>query len=538
MNVLVQELKKENEDFEFYPTTARMIEVINNDLNAICNRSRHLSILDIGAGDGNFFNIIESLQQGRVEDRKMTFTKYAIEKSSILINKMDADIFIVGTDFHEQTLIDKKVDVIFCNPPYSEYQVWMEKIITEANSNYVYLIVPDRWKNQKSILAMIEKRGIEYKIIGHDDFLEADRQSRSNVDIIRFELREISYHNSDLKSDPFDIWFDTFFNIKAETEKQSDYESEKDHKEKIKSNLIKGQNLIERLDELYRQDFDLLLNNYKMIEKLDPEIFKELGVNVDGLKSGLKLKIQGLKNLYWHELFDNLESLTSRLTKDSRKKLFDKLTEHTNVDFTSSNAYAIVIWAIKNANVYMDEQLKAVYLWMTDKENVINYKSNKKFVEDGWRYDKSKQSHYILDYRLVFKCWKNFNPSSYGDYDYPNDLNKTTHDHINDIITIAKNLGFNVQEKSFDFKWSSGKTVSFTYPEGDFMDVKAFKNGNIHCKINQEFMKKFNIEAGRLNGWIKSPKEASEEMDIPFEEVAKYYNCNKQIALSNLKLLV
>jgi len=535
---LIKEVKSKDEDFEFYPTTEEIIRVISKDINFEFSQNKSISILDIGAGNGNFFQILESLQPiPKNEWDKVSFTKYAIEKSSILINNMSADIFVVGTDFHQQTLIDKKVNIIFCNPPYSEYLNWAEKIISEVNCQYVYLVIPERWKKQKSLLSIIKKRDINYKVLGSFDFLDADRTARAKVDIVKIKFKTISYNNNDILSDPFDIWFDNFFKIKAEESEKSSFEKDQECKKSLKDNLIKGQNLIERLEELYQKDFENLLNNYRAIEKLDFEIFRELGVDIQGLKKGLKLKIEGLKNLYWKELFDNLESITSRLTKDSRKKLLDKLMSQTSVDYTAQNAYAIVIWAIKNSNLYIDEQLKSVYLWMSDKENVRNYKSNTKFIEDGWRFNKSEQSHYTLDYRLVFKCYGNFNPSSYGSYDYTTGLKNTTHEKINDIITIAKNLGFNVYEDSYSFQWSSGISVDFTCPQGLFMNIRAYKNGNIHCKINQEFMKKLNIEAGRLNGWIKSQKEASDEMGIPIQEVNTYYKTNLQILERNIKLI-
>lgn len=54
---------------------------------------------------------------------------------------------------------------------------------------------------------------------------------------------------------------------------------------------------------------------------------------------------------------------------------------------------------------------------------------------------------------------------------------------------------------------------------------------------NQDFMKKFNIEASRLNNWVKSPNELAKETDIPIDEIEKSYNSNLQIGRSCVKLL-
>jgi hypothetical protein len=55
--------------------------------------------------------------------------------------------------------------------------------------------------------------------------------------------------------------------------------------------------------------------------------------------------------------------------------------------------------------------------------------------------------------------------------------------------------------------------------------------------MNQKFIKKLNIEAGRLNEWIKSAEEASQEMNIDLKEILDFYNTNLQIVAKNVLLL-
>jgi tRNA1(Val) A37 N6-methylase TrmN6 len=162
---LITNLKDNNQDHEWYSTTTEIIKVVYNDLIKSDNLN---SILDIGAGNGKVFDVLKELND---ENKKIIESldykikrvvecyspkKYAIEKSKILINAMSKDIFIVGTDFHQQSLIDKKVDVIFCNPPYSEYESWTEKILKEANSDMVYLVIPKRWQENKTLQTIIK----------------------------------------------------------------------------------------------------------------------------------------------------------------------------------------------------------------------------------------------------------------------------------------------------------------------------------------------------------------------------------------------
>jgi hypothetical protein len=53
------------------------------------------------------------------------------------------------------------------------------------------------------------------------------------------------------------------------------------------------------------------------------------------------------------------------------------------------------------------------------------------------------------------------------------------------------------------------------------MDVRAFQNGNLHIRLNQQFALALNVEMGRLKGWLRTAAEATEELGQP--EAAKYF---------------
>jgi len=539
---LINKLKENNQDYEFYPSTNEMIKAVfenyTKDKKNYSNEIENFSMLDIGAGNSNVFKVFDELLPLPKDERYKThIDKFAIEKSEMLITAMPDDIIIIGTDFEKQTLIDKKVDMIFCNPPYSRFKEWTLKILKESNCNIAYLIIPERWDDKVEIKSIIEKRKIKYEVIFEGDFLDSEyRQARAKINIIRFDFGVTKYGKCD--NDPFDIWFEENFKINAEKEKQYFNPNDKKSKSEEIKELIKGKNIIESLEELYQKDMEKLLNTYKQLENIDYDLFKEMGVNFDNLKTALKEKISNLKILYWNELFDNLDKITNKLTSESRKKILDKLNKQTNIDFTAGNAYSLVIWVLKNANIYIDEQLKEVYFEMASPDNIKNYKSNKKFIEDGWRYSVKDHTHFKLDYRLVFVRWNCFDNTGYSSYQYPKGLYRDIHDFINDISTIANNLGFENIDSSFNFNWQAGKENIFTYTNGkEFMRIRAYKNGNIHCKINQEFMMKLNIEMARLNKWVKDETNCANELEIDIKEVHKYFGSNRKLLRSEVKLL-
>jgi len=539
---LVSQIKNADQDFEWYPTTQNMIEMVYHH---ICQRAKQssFSLLDIGAGDGRIFSAMEALSDPDDNFKASLSNRYAIEKSKLLIQTMPGDVCIVGTDFHSQTLIDKESDVIFCNPPYSEYEQWAARIIREANAKHLYLIIPNRWTCSKEIQSALDARQTQAKVISTSDFLNADRSARAKVDILYIALtvkRLSEYSYSGPTVDPFDLWFSEQFPVKVTDDNTDDKKKSKEdkQKEKIKT-IIRGRDQVQILVELYDADIKTLIDNYKNVCVLDPDILQELGVSVKGLRDAFQQKIKGLKNLYWQEVFERLQTITTRLTTATREQMLKRLTTHSNVDFTAENIYAVVVWCLKNVNKYIDTQLLDVYMMISSEANTTNYKSNRHIEKDSWRYCRpsefwDKHHHYSLEYRLVLEGYSAIFDGGFNSYDYSNNLSKDAHNKLGDIFAVAWNLGFNVTNDTHTRTWTAGAQESFYYmtTNGEsklFAEVRAFKNGNIHIKAKQEFIQALNVEAARLNGWIKGASDAAAEMNIPITRARKYYESNAQI---------
>ncbi len=560
INQLVSEQKKNGEETEFYPTTFEMVSKIASYLNENV-RDEIKDVLDIGCANGCFFEKLDKANCYKDENaswnsplrhRKFSgrINKYGIEKSLFLLNECPDDITILGTDFYQNNLIDKKVDLIFCNPPYSDFKTWMKKIITEANAKYIILIVPSRWSDDESIKRLLEERGYESDIIDTTDFLEAERKARAYVDIIYLHPKTSIFRGEKYEEsikDPFDYWFENTFKINADKDTETKYDTETRKKEAIKSELVEGKNVAEILVQLYNKDTEKLYSNYKALETLTPPLLKELNVNVKELKKAIKMKIEGLKNLYWHELFDHYDKITSRLTHKKRNEILNKLGENINIDFTEENIYQLTFWIIRNANRLFDEQLKDYFFELCNSENIHRYKSNKRWNEDEWKYVKEASEHcgyyrkenrdkiknVQLDYRIVTTGNSNFHYDSWNrTYEYK--LTADAVNFINDTKIIAENLGFiiTIDEDEIGSNFNA-------YRNGQvFINFKLYKNGNRHLKFDPAFMKKLNVEMARLNGWIHDKKEAEKELDLTEMEVERYWNKNFSInANTGFKLL-
>jgi hypothetical protein len=497
MNKLVTEVKENNQDFEFYPTTNEIISSLINDLK---ESNKHYSFLDIGSGNGKVLSKIAEEFHSEV---------YAIEKSSILRNNLDKSIYIIGTDFYQQSLIDKNIDITFSNPPYSEYEQWTKKIIRESSSKYIYLVLPERWINSVEIKQAIEYRNTEYRIVGKFDFLNSeDRQARAVVNLICIDLNKCD-------DDSFDRLFNEEFKSLKEKFEENGKIKEKKEEEKF-SSLVVGSNYVKSVVEMYNQEIINIKNNYDSIGKLDIELLKEFDIEIPKILKLLKERLAGLKNRYWNEIISRMNELTSRLTTKNRNSLLKKLQENGHVDFTEENIYSTIVWILKNANSYIDSQLIEVYEKMINKANVKNYKSNTNVYEyDRWRYNEEKPSHISLEYRLVLEYCGRVEKKWSNKYT----LNESGCDFIRDLLTIANNLGFQANTvdnrlANWSNEWVPGHTEEFLTNSGDVLfEVKGHKNGNLHMRMNQKFALALNVEYGRLKGWIHSKDQANYELD-------------------------
>lgn len=506
MKILIDKLKDNNQNWEFYPTTAEII----NKINSLYNKG---SILDIGCGDGRTLMKLQGFDK-----------KFGIEKSQILISKCDPSIIIIGTDFEKQTLIDKNVDNIFCNPPYSDFKNWTKKILKESCAKKVYLVIPTRWKNDEEIKDIIKKRGWFESLHGSYDFLEADRKARAFVDLVSFS--QPSYAKT---KDAFDFFFEETFKFRTYEQKE-----EEQKKESIKNEIVKG-DLVKSLCALHDSELQNIFDNYKKIETLDPLLMKELGIKINDIKESLKLRISGLKKLYWQELFSKFNGVLTRLSYKYRTELREKFQD--KVDFNEENILAIMIWIVNNTNSYLDKQLIDLFYEFVDEKNIKNYKSNQKtWVAENFRWGKNKEvSKVYLDYRIIIEKWG----SDYLDngkfkycYHSTNYDNNAVKCLLQDIVAVAYNMGFIVEKIPLD-GWEYGKSRNINYSDGIFMEVKIFKKGTLHIRFCQEFIKKLNVNVSRLLGWIKDKSGAS-EMNMSEKEFES--NCINQKITKQLLL--
>lgn len=561
---LVSQLKQQNEEYEWFPTTDEMLKVIAEDLEKVSfskySWNDYRSFLDIGCGDGRVLHYMNNYKKvnGSVNDEYLPFKYFGIEKAQVHLSNLvkSETISIIGTDFWQTNLTDKKMDVIFCNPPYSEYAQWVERIINEGYASVFYFVIPERWNNNSNILSAIKNRGMRADIIYTGDFLNADRQARAYINIVRIGLTKYyrDYKSSikntieldyplmcnrginEKDNDPFSSWFDDLFNIQAEDVKNVK-EQEQD---KCKEVFVKS-NTIQELADWYNKDLAEIQKNYYSLSKLDYDIFKELGVDLNTLKEGLRNRLSSLKSNYWRNFINFYDPIVSRLTSKKREELFKSMLDNVSMfDFNTGNMLYVTEKAICKVNDYLEDQIKDLYLGLANKENVLQYKSNQKVFDSyEWRYNKFKDP-YKLDYRIITTGVSSNSWSTPRMYNIFN--------RLNDIIIVLKSLGYNVKLpdifKNDDRPVPFGEKLNFlennltTGKEDIAFEAKFYRNGNCHLKFRKDIMLNLNVVAGRLFGWLTNCDQATEELQESTEEIFKYWNNTSTLLISNKTMLL
>ncbi|OOR88631.1 hypothetical protein B0181_07905 [Moraxella caviae] len=526
--LLVKELKQNQEDFEFYPTTAEMIEAIKNDLDTAEIGSR-ITLFEIGAGDCRVNQAIAD----HLDAKSVRVDILAIEKAITHIKNFPRNVKFVGADFFETNLVAIKSSMVFCNPPYSEYECWMERILTQTNASVTYFVVPQRWQNNDAIKQALSESKMTAKVIFEGDFLEADRKARAKVQVVRvYKAQGLPkgqkfYIGSATSADVKSTLFDGFDEAKEINESHFDEAQE----------LIATGGCIDSMVAFYNKDMDSLFESYNAMAKMDARVIKLLNVSKHTAIEAIKQEIKNLKNAYWSEFLNRYEPITRRLTKDSRKKLYEQVLDNAKeIDFTAKNCYAITMLVIDRANEYVDTQIKDLFVKHANSDNLKAYKSNQRVFEKGdYRYchpfaNDEIIKHYEcskLEYRLV--CNWYMSRHSW-------EVSAAMYDVINDYRVVARSLGLggclvlNSQDDLSIGKKLVVKRMDFNVPQDEnLFDITFYKKGTYHIRPSQEFALRLNIAIGKLFGWLHSAEQASHELDVDIEQVAPIFEKSNKI---------
>jgi hypothetical protein len=315
--------------------------------------------------------------------------------------------------------------------------------------------------------------------------------------------------------------------------------------------LESGENLIESLVMAYDAEIARLIATYSSAARINPQLLTELGVSKKAIMTGLRSKIQGLKEKYWKTLFEHFKPITKRLATKQRKSFLSSLTNKAVIDFTESNIYSMLIWVTKWSNDYFDTQLVELFRSLSEFCNVVRYKSNERvWAEGDWRYydlvngreeAPVELARYKLEYRIVLEHSGGIHSGTDYKWECRNGLKLRAFEFLQDVVTVANNLGFDCEDGPGSYEWDSGTKNTIMLSDGKpLVAVRAYKNQNMHLQFNPRVMLAINVEAGRLLGWLRDPEQAVREFNASKEEseiIHQVFGSSFRIGQSSLLLL-
>ena len=418
-------------------------------------------------------------------------------------------------------LNDQYYSLIFSNPPFSQFERWVNKILVDCNFCVLYLVMPVRWQDQNEITRELKR--YEATVVGEFDFSKADREARGKVHLVRVnapwkkdvDSKHGHYVYQETLENAFERWIREYI---------ADFvdEPEFDHwEEERKQELALKMTPIDQLISDFERDRKNLGAAFQAIGRLEPEIIKLMGQDKKSMLEIIRKAIEGLKSKYWRAAFNKLDPVQKRMTYKTRERIFRDIDEFKTLDFNADNIYSIVIWIINNCNIGILEQIGEVFDTLTSPEFIEEYKSNRhwkksdwRHTERDWKYEKLPPRWKLgLDYRIVV-----------GTYYY--DRYSGSRTIVDDFIIICRNLGFPIDpEYTPDYKLHQTEQKFFT-EDGELAFTMRYYTGNhnAHLKINKRLLMKFNIEVAKIRRWMSDPDDVAEEYDIPKDEAARLWN--------------
>jgi hypothetical protein len=278
--------------------------------------------------------------------------------------------------------------------------------------------------------------------------------------------------------------------------------------------------------ENYEFEQRSLAEAFKAVGKLPARTLEAMNLNRESIHEIIRKDIESLKGYHWRLAFGKLSAINSRLTKDVRERMLGEMDEFRRLDFNSDNIYAIVIWIINHCHMDIPAQVCDMFEKLTDDKVIHAYKSNVHWEKGDWRYNyKDRPSKYWLDYRIVTRA--------YIDRYFPYSI-------VDDFIIICKNLGYKIKEYCKPDYKALGELQEFYTNDGDLaFTARIYLNGNIHFKINQKLMLRFNVEVAKIKKWITCPQDIQEEFDVSEGEAVNLWKTSGVLLPGNndIKLL-
>lgn len=480
----------------YFPTPQRLIDKMIDKLK---NWEAHLYILEPSSGKGD---IIERYQK-RLENklyRKENIIDYKFDAieidfnlQSILKNK---DIRLVHDDF--LTFAPSRYyDVIIMNPPFDVGASHLLKAIElqeRIGGQISCLLNSETIKNPYSN----NRRLLQQKLTQYNadvEFLQeafSDAERKTNVETV------LVYVNVPMK------------------EKESLFESEYNRTESVTfkaqnmgliPQMNKGQKLVFECD-LIKKSGVKLFEEQKRIQNLLESFDLKNKLSITDERYGQKSInhnefINSINQEYWKK-FINETDIASKLPSKLRNEFMAMIDKQQDIDFTVFNVKMFTHELMQSIAPMYEKGVSEVFDTLTQKYHYSdNAYSKSVYLYNGWKTNNA----FKIVKKVIVPC-KNY---SWGSNDIP--------DVLRDLNIIFQNISGINDDIITDKYLRQGVEQYEKGIETEFFTIDSYKKGTIHIKFNNEdYLKQFNMLAGKGKNWLPHDFGEKEYNDMSQEE--------------------
>lgn len=496
---------------EYYPTPEWLLAEITKDVDW----SKITYVLEPSAGSGNIARCIReninnaTTRSGYPLGRKadLDCIELDTELQSVLTGKGYRVVHDDFLTFNSQ----KRYDLIFMNPPFSEGDKHLDKALKmlHAGCGLICILNAETIKNpctnlRKDLIRRLEEVSADIQFMSHT-FTNSDRPTDVEIAIIKVFLPEEEPKEDDLLK---------YLGKKAYAETEIAQETSLATDDYIANAIL-----------MYELEVEAGLKLIRDYKKLLPHLNDSIGENryshsmlelkIDGAELSENEYIKRVREKYWTALFKN-PRFTRNMTSNLQEEYSSKVNELLDYDFSSYNIAHLQIKMSKELTRGIEDCIIELFDKLSIQYSYSNELSKNIHYYNGWKTNKS----WIINKKVIIpfmNAWDNFcndfDPCRYSLTEQLSDIEKalnyldngkTTFDStLDDALIAAKKSG---TTKDIDTK---------------YLKLTFYKKGTCHITFkDDELLKKLNIFGSQQKGWLPEGYGKKMYSDFSSEEKA------------------
>lgn len=433
---------------------------------------------------------------------------------SIGANCQDTNILSLSSSFETTTLVDKQVDVIFCNPSLEEYEICCKRIFEECLARYVFVVLPMEWKENAEIKAYAKANKFESDMVGAVGYVKDNKRAKaefilfyhsslSDRTILGHQLsKEYALGHLFQELDHY-----RFALITEEQEKKrAEIAKECEGKE--------SEAILEYLLKQYEREHNEFFANFKHLSKISSLFLSTIKVESEYIIDNTKSFERKLKRFYWSEYFSRVLDFNLLLTPKQQSDLLDEFAER-GVDFSRENTASVLAFSLKYCKERERENFIVFWEKLASEDNLVDFTN---LIANPKPYTHYAKEKLFFKGKLKEKVVCTY-AGSYEDY-YPNHLRDVRIAYL--LKILLQSLGYqdlSYRDSNKDLIKPNDRIdlplgTSYLFAgEKQVAKFTAYKNRKLHIHFNQTTIALINLRVFIYLGWITNIKEAKESFD-------------------------